>query len=475
MGTKQWNRAQVRDALGDPVAKKASHEFCAAYADRLTDEVAHAAVEEERRLSSVVLELVPEEPRVAWESKAMVQARTSAGWGEALASLRAALRVNGSGLTRAEALLTPKALLRQAFVREMQERCYRTAAPVRDLLDRAVIRLNGSAGNVARKASVQYCWLNQTFYAWIDDEALREIAANPLIRRVDVSRTLRLQIRETAKTVGAVQHRETSKHSGKGVVVAVIDSEVALLEPVFGDRLVHKRDFTGEGWGHPDEHGTAVAAIIAANGAEVQGIAPDAVIFNYKVQATGIQAGQDDFFGACAIAQALEDGADIANCSWGTEPATDGSSRESRACDMAWAAGMTVVHAVGNDGPPLRPADAKGVIVVGATGRDGRAVQEYSAFGKLKNGKRCPDMVAPGGHPQEPIQSFREEGSFGNCGQGTSFAAPHVSGMLALLLEADPGLTPDEQRKQLEKLCKPLKFGEAETYGRGLPSFAHPS
>jgi serine protease AprX len=467
MSTNQaW--AEVQAGLGEAVANKATEAFAQAYAEKT-----HSPKDEGARLVHAVLELEPQPPALGWASEAMERARTSAGWADALDGIRTALGADGD-LARAKALLTPKSLLRQAFVREMQERCYRAAAPIRDMLDQALVRLNASAPHPRRKPEIQYCWLNQTFYTWLDEASLREIASDPRIRRVDWSRKLALQIVETSKVVGAVNHREITRHGGKGVLVAVIDSEVSMLESVFQDRLVHKRDFTREGWGHPHPHGTAVAGIVAGNGKAAQGIAPDAVIFNYKVESTYSPGEQDDFFGACAIAQALEDGADIANCSWGTVEAADGTSREARACDMAWAAGMTVVHAVGNKGGrPLSPADATGIIVVGATDRKGKRVQDYSARGKLKDGTRRPHMVAPGGvdEDSQQMQSFHTDGTFGNCGHGTSLAAPHVTGMLALMLEGEPTLTPDQQRARLEMLCDKLQFGTEDDYGLGLPCF----
>ena len=237
-----------------------------------------------------------------------------------------------------------------------------------------------------------------------------------------------------------------------------------------------KQNYSRELWGNPGSHGTAVAGIAAANGNDLTGMAPDATIYNYKVLATNRFLNSDDFDGALAIQQALEDGAHIANCSWGAGPAGDGTSREARACNAAWALGLTIVKSAGNQGPGAStlttPADADGVIVVGATDREGGAVQDYSSRGPTSSGQSRPHLVAPGGAPERGIDSCLPQGGFGDCGHGTSFAAPHVSGMLALILEREPELTPEELRAKLLSICAAFDANDTNTHGAGLVSLA---
>jgi serine protease AprX len=262
------------------------------------------------------------------------------------------------------------------------------------------------------------------------------------------------------------------------VIVAVLDTGVDLSHPDLKPNLMTDLgyDFLNDQPSPQDDesHGTAVAGIIASNDTKFTGMAPEATIYSYKVLATDSSLTGDDFDGALAIQQALEDGAHIANCSWGAGPASDGSSREARACDTAWAAGLTVVKSAGNNGPGPRtlttPADADGVIAVGATDRDGKAVQDYSSRGPADTRQR-PHMIAPGGIFQGVgITSCLIGGGFGDVGAGTSFAAPHVSGILALLLERDPSLTPDQLRDMLLNACAPLNGISVDAQGRGLVS-----
>jgi serine protease AprX len=61
-------------------------------------------------------------------------------------------------------------------------------------------------------------------------------------------------------------------------------------------------------------------------------------------------------------------------------------------------------------------------------------------------------------------------GGFGDVGHGTSYAAPHVSGLAALLVQQDPARTPDNVRDLLISACKKLATGNANVQGKGLVS-----
>ena len=191
------------------------------------------------------------------------------------------------------------------------------------------------------------------------------------------------------------------------MAVGVIDSEVALRHPAFQDRVIHRQNFTSEPFGTPADHGTAVAGFVGADAAEFPGMAPGCTISNYKVLATVPTFNGDDFDGALAIQQALEDGIRVVNCSWGAGPASDGTSREARACDTAWDLGLTVVKSAGNRGPGrstlTTPADAEGVIAVGATDGPGEALADYSSRGPTEDGRQRPHLLAPGGSDTEGL------------------------------------------------------------------------
>jgi serine protease AprX len=218
-----------------------------------------------------------------------------------------------------------------------------------------------------------------------------------------------------------------------------------------------------------------VAGIVGAADPADAGIAPEVQINSYKVLATAPAGNADDFGGAIAIQQALEDGADVANCSWGSGPTGDGTSREARAADAAWRLGLVVVKSAGNRGPGrdtmTTPADAPGILAVGATALDGGRVEDYSSRGPA--GRRPgPDVVAPGGGATAQIRCCLVGGGFGAAGAGTSYAAPHVSGVVALLLQQDPDLIPDEIRERLRADGQPLPDVPEDAQGAGLMCLA---
>ena len=369
------------------------------------------------------------------------------------------------------------AALRQAVVGARRQQSYQVVGRVYDEVERLSGGTLGLSPEVLGAPEVpslvtQICWLNRTMRTWAGPEVLADVVSDGSVRTVDVPRRLMPDagVRNHAAMALPAYLRE-HRMTGDGVTVAVIDSEVVLSHPALAGRVVHRRNYTMESWGNPDGHGTAVAGIIAADDPVNGGFAPGAVIYNYKVLATNRFLNSDDFGGALAVQQALEDGADVANCSWGAGPIGPELSREARAVDAAWAAGMVVVKSAGNNGPGVStmttPADAAGIIVVGATDLDGTAVQGYSSRGPGGT-KPGPDGVAPGGSLAATLACCLPTGGFGDAGMGTSYAAPHVTGLLALLLAEDPSLLPDQLRDRLRKHAVLLSGAAEPDQGWGL-------
>lgn len=485
-------RARVANLLGQTVAEKASEAFCLAFGQPVMAMAAgFESVAESPRAQSVVLELTPQPEISAEVNRAIEAVRASRGWSSVLNALRnAQITATTSGVVtevmesgRSEPDVLPvyaAQLLRHAKIMSVRDNFLKIAGPITDEIERGG---SGFARGFAEAAApqpsaslTQVCWLNRTLRSRADPRTLAEIAVDDSVERIDLPRRLQREVNVSARTVGAPQFRKRFKKTGKGIIVAVIDSEVALTHPALKGRVVHKQNFTNEPWGRPDSHGTAVAGIIASGDTRFSGMAPEATIYNYKILATNDLLTGDDFDGALAIQQALEDGAHIANCSWGAGPAGDGTSREAVACNEAWALGLVIVKSAGNRGPGARtlttPADADGIIAVGATDRAGAAVQNYSSRGPA-GAKQRPHLIAPGGIlGGVGITSCLKGGGFGDVGAGTSFAAPHVSGLLALLLERNPNLTPDAARDLLLNACTPLAGIDVNTQGNGLVSIA---
>jgi serine protease AprX len=169
------------------------------------------------------------------------------------------------------------------------------------------------------------------------------------------------------------------------------------------------------------------------------------------------------------------------------------------AVERAWAAGIAVVVSAGNNGPNpqtiSKPADDPWVITAGATDDRGTAaigddtLPDFSGRGPTaSNGLLKPDVVAPGAHmvslraPGSTIDTRYPnyvDGSY-RQGSGTSMAAGVVSGAVALMLQANPSLSPDRSKFALTATARgaashdPLAVGtgtvDAHAAAFGAPS-----
>ena len=230
--------------------------------------------------------------------------------------------------------------------------------------------------------------------------------------------------------------------TGAGAVVAVLDTGVAGALPDLAGSALPGTSFVG---GDPGKdvngHGTLVAGVVAArgnNGVGSVGAAFGAKILPVKVLDDS-GAGTDSTI-ASGIAWAAAHGADVINVSLGgREPAPILLT----AIQNAVAAGAVVVAAAGNDGTdaPFYPAayapDVDGLMAVSATDGYG-ALAGFSGWGDWVS------LAAPGKQVVGPAL----DGSYG-YGNGTSFAAPFVSGVAALVAARATALTPAQIEKRL--------------------------
>jgi subtilisin family serine protease len=145
-------------------------------------------------------------------------------------------------------------------------------------------------------------------------------------------------------------------------------------------------------------------------------------------------------------------GAPVVNNSWGC-PRMEGCFPESlrQAVEALRAAGVMMVVSAGNDGPACStattpPANYDAVFSVGAT-TDGGSVVGFSSRGPA-GGLLKPDISAPG----QQVRSSVPGGGYGTAG-GTSMAAPHIAGTVALVWSADPGLMGQVDATE-ELLCR---------------------
>ena len=264
--------------------------------------------------------------------------------------------------------------------------------------------------------------------------------------------------------------RAWATSQGAGVVVAVLDSGTRLEHPDlapnawvnFGEVPGNGADDDGNGYvddvhgvdlttgaaaqdlSDGNGHGTHVAGIIAAaaNGRGVVGVAFRARIMTIKVLAA------DGSGNTAAVAEGIRyaaaNGARVVNLSLGgAQP----DARVKDAIAAAAAADVLVVCSAGNsardiDVTPSYPVSfaAPNLIGVAATTPDaGKRLGDFSNYGRTTVG-----LAAPG----ESVLSTTNDGGYG-LKSGTSMAAPHVSGVAALMVAAAPNLSVGELRAQL--------------------------
>jgi serine protease AprX len=287
--------------------------------------------------------------------------------------------------------------------------------------------------------------------------------------------------------------RYYSGGDGTGVDVALIDTGVAPVAGLAGDKVLHGPDLSFEG-ASPEAayldtygHGTHMAGIIAGDRAGAQGIAPDARIVSVKV------AGHDGVTTVPQVVAAIDwvvehrntDGLNIRvlNLSLGQAGVSDHVGDPlSAAVERAWDAGIFVVVAAGNDGENQYHLDSPGVspyvLAVGAADVNsgyywGNRVPSWSGRG---DGIRNPSVVAPG----VSVASYRVPGStIDNAaptarhgddffkGSGTSQAAAATSGLAALLIADHPSLNPDQVKESIEYRADSIMWGRSRD-GRGL-------
>ncbi|MEU6715414.1 type VII secretion-associated serine protease mycosin [Nonomuraea sp. NPDC046802] len=245
---------------------------------------------------------------------------------------------------------------------------------------------------------------------------------------------------------------------GEGVSVAVVDSGVDATHPQLTGVVTRQIDLTGTDARDCVGHGTAVAGIIAgrdltSRGVPVMGVAPSARILSIK-QTEG-QTGDVSRL-AQAIRRATDLGAGVINVSM---QAHDHPALKA-AVTYAQGKDVVIVAAAGNvkqdDGAvtPAYPAEYPGVIAVGSASPDGRKSEFSNEATRIS-------VTAPGAG----VTSAWTGGGYRTGLDGTSFAAPFVAGVAALVRARHPDLDHWQVKRRLERTAE---GGGAAGTGAGL-------
>jgi len=285
--------------------------------------------------------------------------------------------------------------------------------------------------------------------------------------------------------------------SGKGITTAVVDTGIYphedLIKPI--NRILAFKDFVGRKSKPYDDngHGTHVAGDIAANGHSSQGKykAPA-----YESNLVGVKVLNKYGSGNLStiisgIEWCIENkdtyGIRIICLSLGAE--AQSSYKDDILCEAvekAWKSGIVVCAAAGNDGPALSTIDSPGIdpliITVGAAGdentpdRSNDIIAPFSSRGPTKvDNLPKPDVIcpgvniislrSPGSYSDKTSKSSRVDNYYTNM-SGTSMATPLCCSCIALLLQKNPSLTPDQVKEIITGSAEDIGYDRnAQGYG----------
>jgi serine protease AprX len=355
----------------------------------------------------------------------------------------------------------------------------------------AVSATKAQIAAISHLSSVRSIYSNRTFQ-WNLEPAARNLTGVERVRRnADLTRSNRgLPL------------------SGRGVTVAVLDTGVDGTHDDLAGRVVQNLKLAdtqsaGVGFNYPvaapnlpntDQaygHGTFVAGIIAGNGQQsggkYAGVAPGANVL-------GLSAGDASLLFVLSgfdylLGNGSSFGVRVVNCSFSANTVFDVNDPVNIATRMLTDNGINVVFSAGNNGSGLDSLNpysvAPWVISTGATDDQGR-LAPFSSRGDFGSPLFRPTLVAPGvntvslrastvaavttidGLLGADTQLSSSELPYYTTGSGTSFSTPQVAGVVALMLEANPQLTPAQIRDILQRTATPLPQYYAHEVGAGL-------
>jgi hypothetical protein len=396
---------------------------------------------------------------------------------------------------------------------------------------RVIVEFNGSADTRAitgtRGIAGRYLGSARAQVADVHNHDLGDLARNPGVARMHVDHPAFATLERTGTTIAANIARQTFRLTGKGIGVAVIDSGITAWHddlylagtrsPRAASRIVHFKDFTTAAnarvWTseQPSDdygHGTHVAGIIAGNGFDSNGarsgIAPGASLIGLKVLDANGQGYISDVIAAIDYAIAVRKTYNIRVInlsvasgvfqSYETDPLTQAARR-------AVDAGIVVIAAAGNIGTNSKgdlqyggitsPGNAPWVLTVGAASHEGTAARGNDILARFSSRGPTwidfaakPDLVAPGvgieslADPHSVFYSaygdYLLDGTRATPYKpylsltGTSMAAPVVAGTVALMLEANPALTPNAVKAILQYTAEVREGESFLAQGAGL-------
>jgi serine protease AprX len=349
----------------------------------------------------------------------------------------------------------------------------------------------------------------------VPNGALAGLANNPAISYIALDRFVDSSMERTGATIGATAIREAFGYDGSGIGIAVIDSGItAWHDDLTGGGSLQRVDafvdfVNGRETAYDDYgHGTHVAGIIAGNGMDSSGarsgIAPNARLIVLKaLDATG-RGRISDVIAALHYVLVNRAAQNIRVVNMSVAAGVYESYEDdplTRAAQRLVRAGVVVVAASGNYGHDQQgriiyggvtaPGNAPSVLTVGASSHRGTidrsddTIAGFSSRGPTVIDLAAkPDLVAPGvgieslSDPNSALYSTQSqyllEGTVPTTylpyltQSGTSMSAPVVSGTVALMLQANPSLTPNQVKAILQYTAQVYPRYDPLTEGAGF-------
>ncbi|UJW59224.1 S8 family peptidase [Bacillus sp. A116_S68] len=295
----------------------------------------------------------------------------------------------------------------------------------------------------------------------ISEQALAELEKNPKVM-IEVDHIVQVNSQSIEWGINQINAPKAweSSYTGKGIKVAVLDTGISNHSDLSLAGGVAITEYTSS-YSDDNGHGTHVAGIIGAknNDFGIIGVSPDVELYAVKVLDEKGKGRLSDVI--AGVEWSIENNMDLINLSLGT-PAD--SQLFNNAVDKAYNEGILVVAAAGNEGladgsgdTVEFPAKYESAIAVSATDSTNTR-GSFSATGPTV------EIAAPG----VSIRSTLGTNEY-TTKSGTSMAAPHVTGVLALLMEAEPSYTAVQLREHLQQTSIDIgPAGRDPHFGYGL-------
>ncbi len=278
---------------------------------------------------------------------------------------------------------------------------------------------------------------------------------------------------------------------GQGIHIAILDAGFKNTDKLEGlshlfsnNQILEIKDFVenDDSVYENHHHGTHVLSIIGCREDDhLIGTAPEANFYLIKTEDVNSEYLIEEFNWVVGAEYADSSGADIINTSLGyykfddpgqnhDYPDMDGNTTIiSRAADIAASKGMLIVVSAGNEGDSkwryiTAPADADSILTIGAIDTAG-VIADFSSRGPSYDHDIKPNLVAVG----KGSVILKENGEFAQ-GNGTSYAAPIISGLAACLWQAHPDVSNYQLMKAIEQSAS-YYLSPDSTYGFGIPDF----